>query len=138
MGDIVTIVSEAVVLPSGVETTEDLSILEILSEAVTCAVDIDNVNVDRIATQLFSNLPRITIEKKKTSKMQSKNVDNFGLAGVMLKSAYQNLLYNILQKYQGSQNHLLLVSIPLFLVLSTDHHVNSTCSSPSSWFDMFL
>ena len=138
MGDIVTIVSEAAVLPSGVETTEDLSILEILSEAVTCAVDIDDVNVDRIATQLFSDVPRITIEKILTSKMQSKNVDNFGLAGVMLKSAYQNLLYNILQKYQGSQSHLLLVSIPLFLVVSTDHHVNSTCSSPSSCFDMFL
>ena len=72
MGDFVTIVSEAVFLPSGVETTEDLSILEILSEVVTSAVDIDDVNVDRIATQLFSDVPRITIEKKQTSKMQSK------------------------------------------------------------------
>ena len=67
MGGIVTIVSEAVVLPSGVETTEDLSILEILSEGVTSAVDI--VNVDRIATQLFFDVPRITIGKILTSKM---------------------------------------------------------------------
>ena len=140
MGDIVTIVSEAVVVPSSVETTEDLSTAEILSEAVTSAVGIDVVNVDRIATQLFSEEPLITIRKKidivKLNEIL--HVHHCELAGALLILTYQNLLYNILQKYQGSQNHLLLVSIPLFLVLSTDHHVNSTCSSPSSWFDMFL